>query len=199
MGPGATAVRRAQGGSPTQSRTSARQRRRPNSHGRRWPARPAFPSRGPCGPSFPAFPATAYIFVALPTPQMSPKVGQRLVAVPVAVVGVCTRSSRHRSRADQPRESGRHRMNNDRQTSKACWVHALAGSNSASSASPTRQNAGPPPLGCARRWRSVSVPVSLVIHRAPDHAAHALGHVMSRPVGAGGSRCPRSPRSGGAL
>ena len=45
---------------------------------------------------------------------------------------------------DQQRESRRHRVNAARQTWKACWVHALAGSNPASSASVTRQNAGPP-------------------------------------------------------
>jgi hypothetical protein len=35
---------------------------------------------------------------------------------------------------DQQRESRRHRVNAARQTWKACWVHALAGSNPASSA-----------------------------------------------------------------
>ena len=44
----------------------------------------------------------------------------RLVAVPVAVGGVCTRSSRRRSRADRLRGGGRHWVNNDRQTWKAC-------------------------------------------------------------------------------
>ena len=133
MGLGPLPFAEAQGGSPTQSRTSARQRRRPSSHGRPWPDRPRLPSRGSCGLSFTA---TVYIFVALPTPRMSPR-GQlrwRLVAVPVAVGGVCTRSSRRPSRADRPGEGGRHWVNNDRQTWKACWVHALAGSNPASSA-----------------------------------------------------------------
>src|SRR3954451_19456 len=41
----------------------------------------------------------------------------------------------------------------------------------------TSTNAGPPPTRCARRRRSVSVPVSLAVPGAPDRTAHPLSHV----------------------
>ncbi len=51
---------------------------------------------------------------------------------------------------------------------KACWVHALAGSNPASSASWTSTNAGQPRQGLARRLRSGSVEEGLIV---TDHEA----------------------------
>jgi len=49
---------------------------------------------------------------------------RRLVAVLVAVVRVYRRPPRYRPRADRASEGGRHRVNNDRQTWKACRVRS---------------------------------------------------------------------------
>src|SRR5919112_1465035 len=55
---------------------------------------------------------------------------------------------------------------------KACWVHALAGSNPASSAAVTSTNAGQSRQGLARRLRSVSVQVPPAGPGALDRTAH---------------------------
>src|SRR5690606_22130391 len=85
---------------------------------------------------------------------------------------------------------------------KACWVHALGGSNPPSSASLTRANAGAVPSAVTAPGGSVSVSVSVRVypHRStllfyPDQPADALGDVAADWVGdvlvSLGHRCGR--------